>query len=62
MEQRRRELGLAGDGSKTDFRSQVGTSWRRLRKGNSNRQKKANISVLIYLLIAAILIYFIFFT
>ncbi|MBN2174770.1 MAG: hypothetical protein JW731_11610 [Bacteroidales bacterium] len=60
-ELRKRELGLTGDGN-MDFRSQVGTSWRRLRQSNHSRQKKANMSVLIYLLIAAMLIYFIFFT
>lgn len=59
-DQRKRELGIAEDGSKTDFKSQVGTNWRRARQKNSNRQKKANASVLIYLLIAAMLIYFIF--
>jgi len=61
-EQRKRELGLTTDGTKTDFRSQVGTNWRRLRKSDSNRQKKANISVIIYLLIVAMLVYLIFFS
>jgi len=62
MEQRRRELGLTGDGSKPDFRSKVGTSWKRLRKSDTRRQKKASISVIVYLLIVALLLYFIFFT
>jgi len=61
-EQRKRELGLTSDGTKVDFRSQVGTSWKRLRKSDSNRQKKANMSVIIYLLIVAMLVYLIFFS
>jgi len=58
---RKRELGLAGDDSKIDFRSQVGDSWKRLRKSDSGRQKKAQMSVVVYLLIVAMLIYLIFF-
>ncbi len=61
-DRRRKELGITKDGEKTDFKSQVGYNWRRMRKVNATRQKKANISVLIYFLIAAALIYFIFFT
>ena len=61
-ETRKRELGLAGDGSKMDFRSQVGTNWKRLRKSDSNRQKKANMSVIVYFLIVAMLVYLIFFS
>jgi len=61
IEQRKRELGLSTDGT-ADFRTQVGNRWRSMRKSNRSRQKKANMSVLIYLLIAAMLIYFIFFT
>ncbi len=60
-EQRKRELGISTDGKKADFKSQVGTNWRRLRKSDTSRQKKANISVIIYLLIVAMLVYFIFF-
>lgn len=61
MEQRKKELGISPDG-KADFKSQVGASWRRLRKSNKSRQKKASMSVLIYLMIVAMLIYFIFFS
>ncbi|MBL7104897.1 MAG: hypothetical protein ISS18_11255 [Bacteroidales bacterium] len=61
-DRRRKELGITKDGEKTDFKSQVGYNWRRMRKVNAARQKKANMSVLIYFLIAAALIYFIFFT
>jgi len=60
VEQRKRELGISTDG-KTDFKSQVGNSWRRLRKSNKSRQKKASMSALIYLMIVAMLVYFIFF-
>lgn len=59
---RKRELGLAGDGSKIDFRSQVGASWGKFRKSETGRQKKAKMSVLIYFIIVAMLIYLIFFS
>jgi hypothetical protein len=62
QELRKRELGLAGDGTKIDFRTQVGATWRRLRKIDSKRQKKAQMSVVVYLLIVAMLIYLIFFS
>ncbi len=58
---RRKELGIGENGSKADFKSQVGTSWKRLRKTDKGRQKKANMSVIIYLLIVAMVIYFVFF-
>ncbi|MCD4791562.1 MAG: hypothetical protein K8R37_16335 [Bacteroidales bacterium] len=61
-DRRRKELGITKDGEKTDFKSQVGYNWKRMRKVNAATQKKANMSVLIYFLIAAALIYFIFFT
>ncbi|OQX72309.1 MAG: hypothetical protein B6D61_14100 [Bacteroidetes bacterium 4484_249] len=60
-ERRRKELGIGENGKKTDFKSQVGSRWRRLRKTDNSRQKKANMSVIIYLLIVAMLIYFVFF-
>jgi hypothetical protein len=59
-EMRKRELGLSSDG-KSDLRSSINTSWNRLRKSDRSRKKKAEISVLIYLLIVIALIYFIFF-
>lgn len=59
-EQRRRELGLSGE--KADFKSQLSTNWKRFYQKENQRKKKAEISVLIYLLIVAMLIYFIFFT
>ena len=60
-DQRKKELGISPDGKKVDFKSQVGQSWRRLRTSDTKRQKKANISVIIYLLIVAMLVYFVFF-
>lgn len=59
-EQRKRELGLSDE--KADFKSQVATSWKRVKRHDRDRRKKAEASVLIYLLIVAILIYFVFFT
>lgn len=61
-ELRKKELGLAGDGSKIDFRTQVGSSWKKFRKSDSKRQKKAQMSVVVYLMIVAMLIYLIFFS
>ena len=58
---RKRELGLAGDGSKIDFKSQVGASWSKFRKSETGRQRKAQMSVVVYLMIVAMLIYLIFF-
>lgn len=58
-EQRKRELGLSSE--KADFRSQVSTNWRRMKKHDQQRKKTAGISVVVYLAIVAMLIYFIFF-
>ncbi|MCB2222283.1 MAG: hypothetical protein KQI35_18010 [Bacteroidetes bacterium] len=60
-EMRKKELGLSGEGN-TDFRSMISNNWRRVRKSDRSRKKKAEMSVLVYLFIVAILIYFIFFT
>ena len=60
-EQRRKELGMVRNGENSDFKSQMGSSWKRLRRSDIKRQKKANRSVLVYLLIVAIIIYFVFF-
>ena len=59
-EQRRRELGLSGE--KADFKSQISANWSRYKRHERDRKKKAEISVMIYLLIVAMLIYLIFFT
>ena len=58
-EQRKRELGLSDE--KADFRTQLNTNWKKFRKRDKQRKKKAEASVLIYLIIVAILIYFMFF-
>lgn len=58
-EQRRRELGLSDE--KADFRAQVSANWKRMRKKDTQRKKKAEFSVIIYLFIVALLIYFMFF-
>ncbi|MCB0805844.1 MAG: hypothetical protein KDC05_08605 [Bacteroidales bacterium] len=59
-EQRKKELGLSEDG-KTDFSSRINSNWNRFRKSDHSRKRKAEMSVLIYLFIVALLIYFIFF-
>jgi hypothetical protein len=61
IERRKKELGLTG-GEKPDLRSQVKSNWSRLRKTDRSRKRKSEMSVLVYLFIVAILIYFIFFT
>ena len=60
-EQRKKELGLGGTETKGDFRSELDKGWRRFRAGERGRQKKANMSVLIYIAIVIILVYIIFF-
>ena len=60
LEQRKRDLGLSEDG-KSDFRAQVSNNWKRFRKSDQTRKKRAEVSVLIYLIIVAILVYFVFF-
>lgn len=59
LEYRRRELGLSGE--KADFGAQVSANWKRMRKRDVQRKKKAEFSVVIYLLIVGLLIYFMFF-
>jgi hypothetical protein len=60
MERRRKESGITGAG-RNDLRSQFQNNWRRLRNTDRSRKRKSEISVLVYLFIVAILIYFIFF-
>ncbi len=60
-EQRKKELGLAGTETKSDFRSELDKGWQRFKAGERGRQKKANMSVLIYIAIVIILVYIIFF-
>ena len=58
-EQRRKELGLTDE--KADFKSQVNANWNRFKKSERSRKRKSEFSVLIYLAIVAMLIYFLFF-
>jgi hypothetical protein len=60
-EQRKKELGMAGSEASVDFRSRLDSGWQRFRSAERGRQKKANMSVLIYVFIVIILIYIIFF-
>jgi len=59
-EQRKKELGLAGAG-KADFSSRISSNWKRFRKSDHTRKKKAEMTVIIYLFIVAALIYLVFF-
>ena len=61
IEGRKKESGLIG-GNKPDLRSQFQNNWRRLRSTDRSRKRKSEMSVLVYLFIMGILIYFIFFT
>ncbi|MCF8379095.1 MAG: hypothetical protein K9H49_05920 [Bacteroidales bacterium] len=58
-ENRKKELGLSEE--KTDFQSPLSNNWSRFRSTDRTRKKKAEISVLVYFFIVAILIYFLFF-
>lgn len=60
LEQRKKELGISKDG-KADFRSHINSNWKRLKKSDNKRKRRAEMSVLIYLFIVGILVYFIFF-
>jgi len=60
-EQRKKELGLTGSETAGDFRTRLNTGWQRFRANDRARQKKANLSVLIYIFIVIVLIYIIFF-
>ncbi len=60
-EQRKKELGMSEDGNKPDFKTLIGKDWKRLRKSSSVRQRKANVSVVIYIAIIIALLYYFFF-
>lgn len=62
LERRKKELGI-GNQSDTggSQRADLSGEWQRLRRRDSTRRKSTQISVLVYLIIAAILLYFIFF-
>lgn len=58
-EQRKKDLGLSSEGS--DFGQKLSNNWKRFKKSDDARKSKAGRVVLIYLIIAAILLYFVFF-
>ncbi|MCD4734450.1 MAG: hypothetical protein K8R53_00265 [Bacteroidales bacterium] len=61
-DQRKRELGISNDSeSKQDLRTRMSQDWKRYRGHDKTRQKSIKMSLFIYLVIAAMLIYFIFF-
>ena len=59
-EQRKRELNKTSDPS--DFGRKLKRNWTRFKKNDDARKKKAGRAVLIYLAIAAALLYFVFFS
>ncbi len=59
QEQRRKELMEAGQGNTINIRRQIERRWRR--EDRQNRDKSRRMNVLVYILIAVILIYFMFF-
>ena len=61
MEERKRRLGLLNDGDiKEKMRADIRRKWR-VERNSSNRQAKS-VRIVVYLLFAAFVIYFIFFT
>ncbi len=58
---RKRELGIGEETNKADFKSRMGSEWGRTRKLNTSRKKKANMSVIIYFAIVALIVYLFFF-
>ncbi|MBN3036075.1 MAG: hypothetical protein JW861_10860 [Bacteroidales bacterium] len=62
LEQRKRELGLLAGGDREEpFSARLSHEWRRQRRKEDDRLKARRNSLLIYLFILAILVYFIFF-
>jgi hypothetical protein len=59
FEARKKESGI--DGRRPDLRSQIQNNWRRMRNTDRSTKRKSEMSVLVYLFIIGILIYFIFF-
>lgn len=59
QEERRRELEKAGSGDTSYIRSQIERRWHRIDR--ANRSKAKGVNVLVYLVIVALLVYFIFF-
>jgi hypothetical protein len=61
IEQRKKALGLESDGDSGDLRSRISSGWNKFKKTDRRTQKKANISVLVYIFVVILLIYLIFF-
>ena len=59
QEQRRKELMGDGQGNTINIRRQIERRWRK--EDRQNRDKSRRMNVLVYILVAVILIYFIFF-
>jgi hypothetical protein len=61
MEERKRELGLAGsaDGD-NDFGARIANRWRYMREREAGRRRKSDANLLIYILILVLLLIFIF--
>lgn len=61
LERRKKELGIGGSNGKAgDHRANLSGEWQRLRYRDRTRRKSRQISLLVYILLAAILMYFIF--
>ncbi|RLD61920.1 MAG: hypothetical protein DRJ05_01480 [Bacteroidetes bacterium] len=60
-EHRKRELGIGEKANKEDFKSRMGSEWGRMRNLNASKKKKANMSVIIYFAIVALIAYLFFF-
>jgi adenine-specific DNA methylase len=59
LRKRREEMEKSGHGDTSFMQSEIDRRWRRLDK--KNRSKSRGLTLLVYLVIAALLVYFIFF-
>jgi hypothetical protein len=59
MKKRREEMERSGHGDTSFMQSEIDRRWRRLDR--KNRSKSRGLTLLVYLIIAALLVYFIFF-
>jgi hypothetical protein len=59
QEKRRQELARSGTGDTSFVRSEIDRRWRKVDR--QNRSKARGFNLLVYLLIVALLVYFIFF-
>ena len=58
IETRRKELEMAGKGDTATLKSEMDRRWKRIDR--KNRDKAKRINLLVYLIIIAILVYFLF--